>query len=96
MPAVKHSNGDVTINDVRLSAAEVAAIATATPEFRPLTIVTRSGKSYGNTGEARFGIAFDPTTNSWTYLDVNWEPIPGTSWKAKNLGRSTFTFNMPS
>ena len=96
MPAIKHSNGDVSINNVRLSAAQVAAIAEAKPEFRPLTIVTRSGKSYCNVVAPRFGTAFDPTTDSWTNLDANWNPIPGTSWKAKNLGRSTFTFNMPS
>lgn len=96
MPAVKNSDGSVSINGLRLSAAEVADIASAKPVFRPLTIVTRSGKSYGNDGTPRFGIGYDAETESWTYLDENFEPIPGTSWKAKNLSRATFTFHMPS
>jgi hypothetical protein len=95
MSAVKNADGSVTINGLVLSALEVTAINNAKPAFNPLTIVTRSGKSYGNTGTPRYGIAFFPATDSWSYLDKNHRPIPGTSWKAKNLSRATFTFNMP-
>ena len=92
MSAILNDDGSVTLNDTTLSASDIAAILTAQPAFKPLIIETGSGRTYGNSGEPRYGMWFSELTNSWHYLDQRGNVIPGTSWKARNLNRAKFTF----
>lgn len=97
MSAVRNSDGSVTVNGVRLSAAQVreanTALTTPPPVKHPLVITTGSGKVYGKTGVPRYGIAMDPATGSYHFLDANWDPIPNTSWKVRNLNRMKILFS---
>lgn len=98
MPATKNSDGSVSMvvngASVTLTAADVSAINNAQlppAEKRPLTIVTGSGRQYGKTGTARFGIFYK--NGAWHYLDKYGAVIPGTSWKPRNLNRAKFSFS---
>ena len=94
MSAVLNPDGSVTLSGGNvITVADIEAIMTAQPAFRPLTIETGSGRIYGNSGTPRYGIWFSELTNSWHYLDMAGNVIPGTSWKARNLNRAKFTFS---
>jgi hypothetical protein len=96
MPATKQYDGSVIVDGVRLSPSQVAAVTTASVApvtvLRPLSILTGSGKRYGQNGTPRYGIFFNG--EHWVWLDKNMKPISEFgSWKVKNLNRSKFTFS---
>lgn len=95
MSAIRNEDGSVLVNGVRLTAAEVEAVKSAKPVFRPLLITTGSGRKYGHNGEPRYGVFFNGT--SWFWLDKNCRPMTSVGpWAAKNLSRASLTFNKPS
>lgn len=104
--ATRNIDGSVLVDGVRLTADQVLAISNAqnapavsgccSSSFKPMSIITFSGRRYGDTGPARYGIWFSTRTNKWSFLDKNGILIPNTSWKAKNLSRAKFTFNKPA
>lgn len=91
MSAVKMADGSVRLgNGTVLSASDIAA-ANGAVAFVPLTVLTGSGRTYTtHRGVPTYGIWFDGV--SWNYLDENGDPIPGTSWRVRNLNRAKFTF----
>ena len=112
MPVSNCTNGCVVVDgvSVTLTAAQVASVAAAKAAqaatlaartaFRPMTVLTFSGRRYGGITDEmpiRYGIAWATVGGKagWYFLDKWFQPIPGTSWKAKNLNRAKFTFNKP-
>lgn len=93
--AVKNTDGSVTLADgTVLSAADLAAANSARPVVTPIKITTGSGRVYGKgtiSDPARYGIWFDGVSFHW--LDENGDPIPGTSWRVRNLNRMKLEFS---